>query len=99
MANLFRVETNPRPSKNWLRVTTEANVNNQLICNATMKDFTFVRNKMAEEAKMFQHWLRRKQEERHTPVKTTSVIQSLHAENMPPPSLEAFPQNQNLEIL
>ena len=48
---------------------------------------------------MFQKWLMRKQEDRRTPVKATSALQNMHAENMLPPSLESSSQNENLEIL
>jgi len=42
----------------------------------------------------------KKKDERRTPVKASSVIQSMHAENLFPPSLQDSSQNtENLEIL
>uniref|UniRef100_A0A6U8MRL3 Uncharacterized protein n=1 Tax=Eutreptiella gymnastica TaxID=73025 RepID=A0A6U8MRL3_9EUGL len=96
---VFRAETNSRPSKSRSLATAETNVNIQPIFNPIAKGFSFIPKEMSEEAQMFHNWLMRKQEDRRTPVKATVVLQNLHAENMLPPSLESSSQNENLEIL
>jgi len=55
---------------------------------------------MAPEVCMFHGWLTKEQDERHTPVEASSVIQGMHAEIFLPPSLEASTQNhENLDLL
>mmetsp|Transcript_54178 Transcript_54178/g.96374 ORF Transcript_54178/g.96374 Transcript_54178/m.96374 type:complete len:107 (-) Transcript_54178:21-341(-) len=76
----YRAETDTRPSKFRMPVTTEAKIKNQPIFNPIAKGF--VPKEMTKEAKMFQNWLARNQEARRTPVKAISVVQNLHAEIM-----------------